>query len=104
MASDLVSRLRAVQPFVNDPWTLKRRTTNPDGDEAADSIERLQAALRRSMLAIDDWLNTYAVDMCDPDRVAEARARIGKVGTLAYIADVQDQNRNALRSQDKGEG
>lgn len=59
--------------------------------------ERLEIALARSMIAIDDWLNTFASEFCDTDRVAQAYSRISyNGGTLAYIADVQKQNREAL--------
>ncbi|MFG1462328.1 hypothetical protein V5F77_05455 [Xanthobacter sp. DSM 24535] len=67
-------------------------------------ITVLEAALERSRIALDDWLNTYAEDCCDPARVAQAHERIGEVGTLAYIADVQEQNRAALSALKQGEG
>ena len=58
----------------------------------------LQAALKRSEIAIEDWFNIYASEFCDEKRVAEARARIRENGgTLAYIADVQKQNKEALK-------
>jgi hypothetical protein len=41
----LVERLRATDPFVNDPVSLQPRLRNPDGPEAADTIEQLTAAL-----------------------------------------------------------
>ena len=63
---------------------------------AEEQRDELLTALKRSMIAIDDWLNTYASDQCDEQRVAEARARIREMGTIAYIADVQQQNRNAI--------
>lgn len=56
----------------------------------------LREALERSIVAIDDWLNTYAANLCDEDDVREAQERIGKYGTLAYIAQIQQQNRAAL--------
>ena len=59
---------------------------------------KLIKALKRSMTALDDWLNTYADDQCDPQRVAQAHERIRERGTIGYIADVQKQNREALRS------
>ncbi len=49
------------------------------------------------MIALDDWLNLFAESECDPQRVAEARRRITERGTIAYIADVQQQNRWALK-------
>lgn len=65
-------------------------------EAAANHIETLVVALRRSMVAIDDWLNVYASDLCDPARIEEAKKRISEHGTLSYIAMVQDQNRKAL--------
>lgn len=64
--------------------------------DAEYALKGYRKALERSMLAIDDWLSTYASEHCDLDRVHEARARIDCVGTLAYIASVQQQNREAL--------
>ena len=58
--------------------------------------DELSEALRRSMTAIDDWLNVYTEDNYDAQRVAEAKRRIWEFGTIAYIADVQQQNRAAL--------
>lgn len=59
--------------------------------------DALTKALEQSMIALDDWLNTYADDHCDAKRVAEARARIAEYGTIGYIAHVQEINRRALR-------
>jgi len=60
--------------------------------------KELQAALKRSEVAIEDWFNTYASEFCDEKKVAEARARVRESGgTIAYIADVQEQNREALK-------
>lgn len=72
--------------------------------EVAEENDRLRAALDRSRIALDDWLNTYAPDLCDEERVAEAERRIGSVGTLFYIASVQEQNRAALGDQQTPEG
>ena len=58
---------------------------------------KLRAALRRSMLALDDWLNDFAASECNPKRVNEARLRIMERGTIGYIASVQAQNRKALK-------
>ena len=58
---------------------------------------RRRAALCASITAIDDWLNIYAEEHCDDRRVKEARLRIqASGGTLAYIARVQQANRDAL--------
>lgn len=69
--------------------------------EAASLIERLyrereelREALGASMTALDDWLNVYASEFCDEDRV-----KIAQYGTIAYIAHVQEANRNALAEQ-----
>lgn len=53
-------------------------------------------ALEKSRVAIDDWLNLYASEHCNEARVAEAHARVNAIGTLAYIAEVQQGNREAL--------
>lgn len=59
----------------------------------------LVEALRRSMVAIDDWLHVYASDMCDEADVQDSRQRIAEAGaTLSYIASVQQNNRAALAS------
>jgi DNA modification methylase len=70
----------------------------------APSVDVLVEALRNSMTAIDDWLNTYAPEFCDTKRVAEARQRINANGALAYITDVQEKNRIALSSYKPTEG
>lgn len=72
---------------------LRLAPTPPPPQPAPDA---LREALQRSIVAIDDWLNTYASDLCDPKHVEEAENRIGEYGTLAYIANVQEQNRAAL--------
>jgi len=64
-----------------------------DGENA-----RLREAIKHNMRAIDNWLNTYAAELCDTERVKEAVAEIGDGGgTLAYIAALQQSNRNLLR-------
>ena len=54
-------------------------------------------ALDRSRVAIDDWLNVDFADFCDEERVIEAQQRINEFGTVAYIADVQQQSRDLLK-------
>ena len=65
--------------------------------ESHDAILALQAALETSITAIDDWLNLYASDLCDEQRVQEARDRVFEHGTLWYIATTQKKNREALK-------
>lgn len=59
--------------------------------------ERLRAALIQSVTAIDDWLNIYASDLCEDARVKEAKCRVFKYGTLAYISRVQEVNKDAMK-------
>jgi hypothetical protein len=54
-------------------------------------------ALLAAETALDDWLNTYAEDWCDPERVFDAKERIkDNGGTVAYIADTQVIIREAI--------
>lgn len=55
-----------------------------------------QTALQSAITALDDWLNTYASEFCDPQRVEEAQTRLQEHGTIAYITDVTTQCRAAL--------
>lgn len=59
--------------------------------------EEIAMALDRSRVAIDDWLNVDFADFCDEERVIEAQQRINEFGTVAYIADVQQQSRDLLK-------
>ena len=61
------------------------------------SEKLLRSALKRSMVALDDWLNIYAEEQCDMKRVIEATQRVSERGLLAYLASVQKQNREALK-------
>ena len=65
--------------------------------EAYETIVVFKRALERSSIALDDWLNIYASEFCNENRVAEARKRVHEFGTIAYIADTQEENRNALK-------
>ena len=37
--------------------------------------EATEAALKSAILALDDWTNTYAPELCDEERVKQAQAR-----------------------------
>ena len=67
------------------------------GRKTTPQERKLRDALIRSRIALDAWLNTYAHEFCNKDDVAKAGKLImDSGGTLAYIADVQRQNREAL--------
>lgn len=68
--------------------------------EAYATIVALRHALKQSMIALDDWINVYAPEFCSENRVAEARRRVHEFGTIAYIADTQQINRNAMKFLD----
>ena len=62
----------------------------------------LREATKAAIVAIDDWVNIYAEEFCDPARVEEAKARINENGLLHYAATVLEQCRNALK-EDNGD-
>ena len=53
-------------------------------------------ALEHCLLVIEDAINLYAPEFCDPDRVEQARTRVRAVGTLAYYADAIQEARRVL--------
>ena len=59
-------------------------------------IDALESALEKSVVALDDWTNTYANTFCNEKRVKEAQDRLNERGTLWYIAQVQKQNREVI--------
>jgi len=67
---------------------VKRLTTD---------VEHLRVALKRSVVGLDDWINTFASELCNEKRVAEAYDRINAVGTLMYVAKIQEANREVLK-------
>lgn len=53
--------------------------------------------LERISLALNDWVVTYASEMCGNDDVSETRKRIMENGgTLAYISSLQQEVVGAL--------
>lgn len=61
-------------------------------------IDEAFFALDASHVGLDDWLHTYASDMCGEEHVQASRANISEGGgTLAYIAKLQQENRLVLR-------
>ena len=61
-------------------------------------------ALRKDMTGIEDWLNEYAEEFCDAKRVAEAKERIHKRGTLGYLSELLTQSKKALAQIEKIRG
>ena len=67
-------------------------------------VERLERenaelvdALEKSSLALDDWIHTYAYDLCDPVKASESHARIFEEGgTLHYVGTLQEVNRKLI--------
>ena len=60
----------------------------------------LRKALEASSTALDDWINTFAPEFCDDERVKEARKRIRDTGgTLSYVTTIREANRQALNAQ-----
>ena len=58
----------------------------------------LRKALTNSTIALDDWIHTFAAELCHEKHVKEAHDRINKNGgTLAYVADLQQASRQALK-------
>ena len=67
-------------------------------DSGMTTVEKKDAALKRAKQAIDDWLHIYAADHCHEKDVIESQKRITEEGgTVAYIADVQREIREALK-------
>jgi hypothetical protein len=72
-------------------WNTRHRTA------ADERVKALEGALRLCGVALNDWVLTYASDMCDEKEVAEAWIRIRKSGAiLLYISDVEEAARRAL--------
>ena len=60
-----------------------------------EEINRLRAEgakkdelLERCRVALNDWINDWAPEMCDPERVQETEERLSEKGTLMYISEI----------------
>ena len=85
-----------------DALHAKVRELEQERDQLRARVGELEEALQASRIGLDDWLNQYASALCDEERVKEARERIAdNRGTLAYIAQLQDQNRRALEGKEE---
>lgn len=57
-----------------------------------------RALLERCKDALDDWVTTYASDMCDTETMRRSEQRImDNGGTLAYVAQLVQDIRDALK-------
>jgi hypothetical protein len=57
-----------------------------------------RALLERCKDALDDWVTTYASEMCDVESVRRSEQRImDNGGTLAYVAQLVQDIRDALK-------
>lgn len=65
-------------------------------DAAIDDYNAVLKALNTASVALDDWVVSYAPDMCGEEVIEETSKRMGSIGTLAYIADVQKIIREAI--------
>lgn len=64
-------------------------------------LAKAREALEDSQQALNDWVVTYASDMCGEKTVQEAKERInGAGGTLAYIAGISERNRIVLQQRE----
>ena len=60
--------------------------------------DKKDSALLLAQQALDDWLHVHAPEHCHQKDVAESQDRILEAGgTIAYIADVQSEIREALK-------
>lgn len=51
------------------------------------AIEAKDRALMSCEVALNDWVHTYAPELCDASAVKATNERIAQDGTLGYIAD-----------------
>ena len=61
---------------------------------------RLLKTLARAETALNDWVHTYAPEMCDQEYVDATMERIAECGTLAYIGEVLVEVRAARKFLD----
>lgn len=86
------------------PMTLRECMEAEEGYPGiAHDFETMRLALQQCLLVIDDQVNLYAPELCEPKRVEEAKARHAAGGTLAYYADAIKAARDALRTPSSGE-
>lgn len=60
-------------------------------------------ALEMARTGFNDWIVSYAPDMCDEQSRQETGQRIGRIGTLGYIANIQREIMEALNPKEGGD-
>lgn len=56
--------------------------------------------IKSAVVALDDWILTYAPEWCDPEHVRTARERIyNNGGTLSYVATLREQLEHVLKNE-----
>lgn len=68
-----------------------------------EQVAALGAALKIAQGGLNDWLHTYATDLCDPEKVAAAQERVSKFGVLAYLANINEEIRQVGKLANDGE-
>jgi hypothetical protein len=63
-------------------------------------VKELEGMLRINMTALDDWLHVLAPYECDEKHVNGTRKRLNKGGTIYYLANIQQQNRQVLAGKE----
>lgn len=66
-------------------------------------VERYRKALEKAKVAMNDWVVCHASDMVGEKAIADTASRVGKLGHLAYIAEIVEEI-NAALSQNNSEG
>jgi hypothetical protein len=83
-------------------WRNRARELTEKNAVIQTELAKAREALEESQQALNDWVVTYASDMCDEKTVQEARERIVAAGgTLAYIANITERNRAALQQKER---
>lgn len=59
-------------------------------------MDRVEEGLRAALVAMNDWLCTYADDLVGEEAVKDAWSRVGQYGTLGYISEVTQKLNAAL--------
>ncbi len=84
-------------PFIGGQHSAWCDTRNDGVPRDAQPVAADDAALiEECLVAMNDWLHSYAPEMCKPEHVEATRERLNEHGTLAYIAFLSDKLRAAL--------